>query len=176
VPAFEHAPECYSNEVSEGSGAKYNSRLVIIRRSDHRLLEEEFPLLSPRGAYLPALELMSDDVGDQCTVRYCCSEMSDAETQVYNYTSCHEVETWEGHIKGYHRCDNFSYYIVVRCDLVYARELALEKLEGDRFSYEQRSSCLRHLEDNFGWYTFGVEGNGGIVDNVLLIALGIITV
>jgi len=169
------SPGCYSNEVSEGSGAKYNSRLVIIRRSDHALLTEEFPLLSPRGEYLPALELMSDDVGDQPTVRYCCYNVSDAETQVYNYMSCHEVEKRDGHIKGCHRCNNFSYHIA-RKDLVYARELALERLEGDRLSYEQRSCCLRHLDDNLGWYVSGVVGNGGIVDDVLLIALGVITV
>jgi hypothetical protein len=58
---------------------------------------------------------------------------------------------------------------------VYARELALEKLEGDRPSYEQRSRYLRHLDDNFVWYASGVEGNGGVVDDVLLIALGVIT-
>jgi hypothetical protein len=59
---------------------------------------------------------------------------------------------------------------------VYARELALERLEGDRLSYEQRSCCLRHLDDNLGWYVSGVVGNGGVVDDVLLIALGVITV
>jgi hypothetical protein len=54
------------------------------------LPEEEFPLAESVSA---CVGLMSDDVGDQSTVRYyCCYNMSNAETQVYNYTFCHEVE------------------------------------------------------------------------------------
>ena len=145
-------PFSLANEVTEGSGHKYNSSFVILDVTQYGITPENFPLLEAQIRYLPALEFMTPDVPRSpdlwfanrsipWTIRRMSYNMSNQECALKTYVSVNELECRFGLFTANHRCDNWAAHIC-RVDREYALTILLEDMEIAQELSEIRAELL----------------------------------